>query len=87
VLASCKPRHRHQELLSFLREIERFFSITRTRRFAVARSTSVKELINKIDSFVRRYDEDCKPFTWTPAADPILERIARLCGRISGTGS
>jgi putative transposase len=44
-------------------------------------------LINKIDSFVRRCNDDCKPFTWTPEADPIHERIARLCGRISGTGS
>ncbi|WCN00034.1 hypothetical protein M5C96_11880 [Acidovorax sp. GBBC 1281] len=27
-----------------------------------------------------------KPFTWTATADSILEKLARLCGRINGTG-
>jgi putative transposase len=136
VLASCKPRHRHQEFLSFLREIdkavpqdldvhciadnyashkhpkvrawlaqrprwhmhfvptysswlnqvERFFAIITDKAIRRGSFKSVKELTKKIDSFVRQYNENCKPFTWTATADSILEKLARLCGRITGTG-
>ena len=136
VLASCKPRHRHQEFLSFLREIdksvpqdldvhciadnyashkhpkvrawlanhprwhmhfvptysswlnqvERFFGIITDKAIRRGSFSSVRQLIQKIDDFVSRYNENCKPFTWTATADSILEKLARLCGRISGTG-
>ncbi|MDB0528268.1 helix-turn-helix domain-containing protein [Ralstonia solanacearum] len=46
----------------------------------------VAELINKITKFVDNYNETCQPFTWTATADSILEKLARLCGRINGTG-
>jgi len=46
----------------------------------------VKELTQKIDSFVCPYNEKCKPFAWTATADSILTKLARLCGRITGTG-
>jgi hypothetical protein len=36
---------------------------------------SVKELTKKIDEIVTRYNEDCKPFTWTATADSILEKL------------
>lgn len=135
VLASCKPRHRHQEFLSFLREIdkstppdldvhciadnyashkhpkvrawlanhprwhmhfvptysswlnqvERFFGIITDKAIRRGSFASVKQLIQKIDDFVNRYNTNCKPFAWTATADSILEKIARLCGRISGT--
>lgn len=136
VLASCKPRHRHQEFLAFLREIdkavppeldvhcivdnyashkhpkvrawlaqrprwhmhfvptysswlnqvERFFGIITDKAIRRGSFKSVKELTNKIDSFVSRYNETCKPFAWTVTADSILEKLSRLCGRINGTG-
>lgn len=136
VLASCKPRHRHQEFLSFLREIdkavpqdldvhcvvdnyashkhpkvrawlaqrprwhmhfvptysswlnqvERFFGIITEKAIRRGSFKSVKELTRKIDSFVSQYNENCKPFAWTATADSILEKLARLCGRITGTG-
>lgn len=136
VLATCKPRHRHQEFLSFLREIdksvpqdldvhciadnyashkhpkvrawlanhprwhmhfvptysswlnqvERFFGIITDKAIRRGSFSSVRQLIQKIDDFVTRYNKNCKPFTWTATADSILEKLARLCGRISGTG-
>lgn len=136
VLAACKPRHRHQEFLSFLREIdkavpqeldvhcivdnyashkhprvrawlaqrprwhmhfvptysswlnqvERFFAIITDKAIRRGSFRSVKELTNKINMFVSKYNENCKPFTWTATADSVLEKIARLCGRINGTG-
>lgn len=136
VLATCKPRHRHQEFLSFLREIdkavpqqldvhcivdnyashkhpkvrawlaqrprwhmhfvptysswlnqvERFFAIITDKAIRRGSFKSVRELTKKIDTFVSQYNINCKPFTWTATADSILEKLARLCGRINGTG-
>jgi len=136
VLASCKPRHRHQEFLTFLREIdkavpqeldvhcvvdnyashkhpkvrawlaqrprwhmhfvptysswlnqvERFFAVITDKAIRRGSFKSVKELTNKINTFVSQYNENCKPFTWTATADSILEKLSRLCGRINGTG-
>lgn len=136
VLAQCRPRHRHQEFLAFLRsidkavpaeldihciadnyashkhpkvrawlaerprwhmhfvptysswlnQVERFFSIITTRAIRRGSFTSVKDLTDKINKFVNNYNQSCQPFTWTATADSILEKLARLCGRISGTG-
>jgi putative transposase len=136
VIAQCRPRHRHQEFLDFLRaidkavpagldvhciadnyashkhpkvrawlvqrprwhmhfvptysswlnQVERFFSIITTRAIRRGSFSSVKDLTSKIDSFVANYNENCQPFTWTATADAILEKLARLCGRINGTG-
>ena len=136
ILAECKPRHRHQEFLAFLRsidkavpaeldvhcivdnyashkhpkvkawlanrprwhmhfvptysswlnQVERFFAIITDKAIRRGSFTSVKELTTKIDNFVSQYNHDCKPFTWTATADSILAKLARLCGRITGTG-
>lgn len=136
ILAQCKPRHRHQEFLSFLRTIdaavpaelhihciadnyashkhpkvkawlaarprwhmhfiptysswlnlvERFFAIITDKAIRRSSFGSVKELVNKIDSFVNHYNKTCKPFVWTATADSILEKIVRLCRRINGSG-
>jgi putative transposase len=135
VIAQCRPRHRHQEFLDFLRvidkavplqldvhciadnyashkhpkvrawlaqrprwhmhfvptysswlnQVERFFSIITTRAIRRGSFTSVKDLTSKITTFVATYNETCQPFTWTATADSILEKLARLCGRINGT--
>lgn len=136
VIAQCRPRHRHQEFLNFLRaidkavpsdlevhciadnyashkhpkvrgwlaqrprwhmhfvptysswlnQVERFFSIITTRAIRRGSFRSVKDLTSKITTFVDKYNENCEPFTWTATADSILEKLARLCGRINGTG-
>ena len=136
VLASCKPRHRHQEYLSFLREIEkavpaaldihciadnyathnhpkvkawlaahprwtmhfiptysswlnqveRFFGLITDKAIRRGSFTSVKQLVQRIDHFVAAYNNHCRPFRWTATADSILEKLHRLCTRISGTG-
>jgi putative transposase len=135
VLATCKPRHRHQEFLSFLREIdtavppqldvhcvvdnyathshpkvkawlvahprwnmhfiptysswlnqvERFFALITDKTIRRGSFTSVKQLVQRIDHFVTHYNADSQPFRWTATADSILEKLHRLCSRISGT--
>lgn len=136
VLAQCRPRHRHQEFLAFLRaidkavppelevhciadnyashkhpkvrawlagrprwhmhfvptysswlnQVERFFSIITERAIRRGSFSSAKDLTTSIDRFVQHYNQSSKPFVWTATADSILEKLARLCGRITGTG-
>jgi putative transposase len=135
VITQCKPRHRHQEFLSFLRKIEdsvpsdldvhlivdnycthkhhkvkdwlarrprfhvhftptysswlnqveRWFGIITQRAIRRGTFKSVKQLIEKIENFVAHYNKNTKPFSWTATADSILEKLGRLCKRISGT--
>jgi len=135
VLAQCKPRHRHQEYLAFLRhleaqvpqgldihlvvdnyathkhrkvkawlaqrprwqvhftptyaswlnQVERFFGLITSSAIRRGSFTSVKDLVAKIDAFIKTYNANAKPFAWTATADTILDKIQRLCQRISGT--
>lgn len=135
VFAECKPRHRHQEFLAFLRDldacvptdldvhlivdnyathkhakvrtwlanrprfhihytptysswlnqVERWFGLITQRAIRRGSFSSVKELIANIDAFVNHYNRSRRPFAWTATADSILQKIARLCSRISGT--
>jgi putative transposase len=71
---------------SWLNQVERFFSIITSRAIRRGSFDSVKELTNKIDQFVDTYNRSSKPFMWTATADSILEKLARLCGKINGTG-
>jgi len=47
---------------------------------------SAKELVEKIDQYVRISNTHAYPFTWTAAADSIFAKVQRLCERIYGTG-
>jgi putative transposase len=135
VFTECKPRHRHQEFLSFLRrldasipeeldvhlivdnyathkhpkvrtwlakrpryhthytptysswlnQVERWFGLITQRAIRRGSFSSVKDLIEKIDAFVRHYNRSHRPFVWTATADSILNKLTRLCSRISGT--
>jgi putative transposase len=135
VLTQCKARHRHQEFLQFLREIDANVPETldvhlivdnyathkhpKVRRWlavrpryhihytptysswlnqveiwfnlitqrAIRRGTfrSVKQLIEKIEQFVQKHNQDARPFAWVATADSILEKVRRLCNVISGT--
>ncbi len=135
VFTECKPRHRHQEFLSFLRrldacipdgldvhlivdnyathkhprvrtwlaqrpryqvhytptysswlnQVERWFSLITQRAIRRGSFSSVKDLVEKIDHFVQHYNRSHRPFVWTATADSILQKLARLCSRISGT--
>jgi putative transposase len=135
VFTECKPRHRHQEFLAFLRrlddgippeldvhlivdnyathkhpkvrtwlvqrpryqihytptysswlnQVERWFALITQRAIRRGSFRSVKELVEKIDSFVQHYNRSQRPFIWTATADSILGKIARLCSSISGT--
>ena len=70
---------------SWLNQVERFFGLITDKAIRRGSFSSVKDLVNKIDCFVASYNTNCKPFTWTASADSILEKLHRLCSRVSGT--
>jgi putative transposase len=136
VLTRCTPRHRHQEFLAFLRQIEASVPASldihlivdnyathkhaKVRRWLAARPRwhvhytptygswlnqveiwfnlitqrairrgsfrSVKDLVARIESFVKHYNAQSTPFVWTATADSILQKVRRLCEVIAGTG-
>lgn len=135
VIGKCKPRHRHQEFLAFLKEIdanvpadldvhlimdnyathkhakvrawlarrpryhvhytptysswlnqvERWFGIITQRAIRRGSFTEVPSLIHRIDQFIEASNTNPQPFRWTATADRILEKVARLTKRISGS--
>jgi putative transposase len=135
VIAQCKPRHRHQEFLQFLRHIEANVPedmdihlvvdnyathkhatvrnwLARRPRFhvhftptyaswlnqveiwfnlithkAIRRESfrKVKELMERIEAWTANWNAESQPFVWTATADAILDKVRRLCERISAT--
>ncbi len=135
VIAQCKPRHRHEEFLQFLRhidanvpddldvhlivdnyathkhakvqlwlaqrpryhlhftptyaswlnQVEIWFGLISRKAIRRGSFKSAKDLIQKIDQFVKAYNATSKPFVWTATADSIFEKLGRLCETISGT--
>ena len=131
----CKPRHRHQEFLGFLKhldtsvpatldlhlivdnyathkhpnvkawlvrhprfhlhftptyaswlnQVERWFGLITQQAIRRGSFRSVRELVQKIDTFVTHYNAHPRPFIWTATADSILAKLQRLCKLINGT--
>jgi len=47
--------------------------------------SSVKELVTKIDHYVKNSNPNAQPFVWTATADSIFAKVERLCKGIYGT--
>jgi putative transposase len=70
---------------SWLNQVEIWFNIITQRAIRRGTFKSVKELITKITKYVEQYNRNSHPFQWTATADSILEKVKRLCQRISET--
>jgi putative transposase len=71
---------------SWLNQVEIWFNIITQRAIRRGTFRSVKALIANIEQYVSQYNRDSRPFAWTATADSILEKVRRLCQRISETG-
>jgi putative transposase len=71
---------------SWLNQVEIWFNIITQRAIRRGTFRSVKDLIANIDRYVSQYNQMSHPFIWTATADSILEKVRRLCHRISETG-
>ena len=45
----------------------------------------VRDLKQRIERFIERYDQDPRPFKWTATADSILAQATKIGNLISGT--
>ena len=70
---------------SWLNQVEIWFNLITQKAIRRGTFKSVKDLITKIDQFVQHYNTHSHPFNWTATADSILQKIERLCQRISET--
>ena len=75
----------HSHYSSWLNQVERFFSLITDKAIRRGSFTSVKQLVQRIEHFVAAYNTKCQPFKWSATADSILDKLHRLCSRISGT--
>ena len=70
---------------SWLNQVEIWFNIITQRAIRRGTFRSVKALVAMIEQYVSQYNRASHPFSWTATADSILEKISRLCHRISET--
>ncbi len=86
---AARPRfhvHYTPTYASWLNQVEIWFNIITQRAIRRGTFKSVRDLIAKIENFVRHYNRHCHPFIWTATPDSILDKIGRLCKAVGGTG-
>ncbi len=71
---------------SWLNQVERWFALLTDKQLRRGVHTSVYALENDIRDWIKNWNEDPKPFSWTKTADDILERLASYLHRIPGAG-
>ncbi|HXK36915.1 MAG TPA: IS630 family transposase [Candidatus Paceibacterota bacterium] len=85
---AARPRfqiHYTPTYASWLNQVEIWFNIITQRAIRRGTFRNVRQLVAKIDDFVRHYNRRCHPFMWTATADSILHKIERLCKAVAGT--
>jgi putative transposase len=85
---TARPRfhvHYTPTYASWLNQVEIWFNLLTQRAIRRGTFRSVKALVQKIDQFITDYDRHPRPFAWVATAESILQKIERLCKRISGT--
>lgn len=70
---------------SWLNQVERWFGIITQKAIRRGSFSNVKQLVEKIDTFVEHYNAHTTPFVWTATAESIIGKVERLCSYISGT--
>lgn len=70
---------------SWLNQVERWFALITQRAIRRGSFRTVRELVQRIDTFVTRYNGTSQPFVWTATADSILAKLGRLAKAINGT--
>jgi hypothetical protein len=62
---------------SWLNLVERWFRDLTQRRLKRGVFTSVPELIEAIEEYMRIHNDDPKPFVWTASVQSILDKVNR----------
>jgi len=70
----------------WLNQVKRFFGEITEKRIRRGAFRSVAALEKAIMEYLDHHNENPKPFKWTASADLILNRVKRVCERISNSG-
>ena len=68
-----------------LNQVERWFGLLSQRAIKRGSFRSVADLVRKIQAFIDSYNTSATPFVWVATAQSILDKVARIAMRISGT--
>jgi putative transposase len=85
---AARPRyhvHFTPTYASWLNQVEIWFGIITRKAIRRGSFRAVRELVDKIQRFTDTYNANARPFVWTATAESILQKLERLCQRISGT--
>ena len=66
-------------------QVERWFGLLSQRAIKRGSFHSVTDLVNKIQAFIDAYNTSATPFVWVATAQSIIDKVARIAMRISGT--
>jgi transposase len=70
---------------SWLNQVERFFAEITEKQIRRGAFRSVAALERAIMEYLAAHNENPRPFAWTAGADLILDRVKRVCERISNS--
>ena len=85
---AARPRfHLHftPTYATWLNQVERWFGLLSQRAIKRGSFRSVADLVRKIQAFIDSYNTSATPFVWVATAQSILDKVARIAMRISGT--
>lgn len=71
---------------SWLNQVERFFAAITEKQIRRGVFRSVAALEKAIMEYLDAHNANPKPFVWTAGADLILDRVKKVCERISNSG-
>jgi len=71
---------------SWLNQVERFFAEITEKQIRRGVFRSVAALEKAIMEYLATHNENPRPFVWTANADLILDRVKKVCERISNSG-
>ena len=67
---------------SWINQVERWFAELTRKQLQRGVHTSTKQLEADIQAFIKKHNENPKPFKWTKSADEILASVKRFCHRV-----
>ena len=68
---------------SWISQVERWFAELQRRCLDRGVFCSLDELTTALENWIKIWNSNARPFTWTKTADQIIDRICRYCSRIS----
>jgi putative transposase len=85
---AARPRfhvHSTPTYSSWFNQVEIWFNIITPRAIRRGTFRSIRDLVEKIETFVKHYNRCCYLFAWTATPGSILEKLERLGKTIAGT--